>query len=357
VAIRSAGAALCAALLLATLSDDARAQGVVLAPDGKPLRVSRARALLVFQERALLEHHANEPNRQDLLVELELSEPAPAGCVWVLACPPAEGEAFAGSNAVVSELSGYWRGSVKLPEKDPWPEKKNGTALRFGAALDATGLLTALKERGIAPASSVRDMISADRVKKWRFFVASISRGERRPGAAHLKFQPLAAVYPAAIGARQQTGERWWLPPTELMVLHTHFINVNDNPWGLERGVGLHKQYQDLGTLEEGRPLWHVPRIRRLGQKREPGTMTVKNLPAVAGFVGRLGAARSLYLTVVEGRPSRSDRAGLDFPIYSHYPSAVEPTESWTAWITLGICLVGVVLLATVLLRRKGFVE
>ncbi len=350
-------AALCAALLLATLGGGAHAQGLVLAPGGKPVRVSRVRALLVFQERGLIERQGNEPNRQDLLIELELVEPAPAGCVWILAGPPSDAVAMSKPGRILAELAGYWRGSVKLPEKDAWPEQKQKTKLKFSTPLDAAGLQAELKARGIPLASDLKEMINAGRVAEWKFFVADLSAGERRVGAAHLKFQPLAAIYPGAIGSRQEMGERWWLPVTELMVLHTHFINVNDNPWGLQEGVGLHKQYQDLGTLDEGRPLWYVPRIRSPGQKREAGTMTVKDIPAAAEFVKWLGPADSLYLTVVEGQPSRSNRTGLDFPVYSHYPSAVEPTSRWTAFVTLAICLVGVVVLATVLLRKKGFVE
>ncbi len=352
-----AGSALWAALFCVLLPGSACAQGVVLSAKGQPLPIRRVRALLVFQERGLVGIQANEPNRQSLLVELELREPAPRGALWVLSCPPEDGSASGGRGAVLEEVSGYWRGSAKLPEKDPWPARESPGKLRFAEHRDFAALKTMLESREMALPVELLKLLGEERTSRWRFFTTELREGVLRAGPAHLRYQPLAASYPGAIGAARQTGQRWWLPPTELMVLHSHFINVNDNVWGLEEGVGLRKRYQDPGTLENGKPLWSVPLVIRAGQELEPGVMTVKDMPAAAEFVKRLGPPDSLFLTVVEGRPSREDRSGLDFPVYSHYPSAVEPTGLWTAFISLGICLGGGVLLARVMLKKKGFLE
>jgi hypothetical protein len=355
---RFTGAALCAALFCVLLPGSARAQGVVLSAEGQPLPIRRVRALLVFQERGMIGLQTNEPNRQSLLIELELQEPAPRGALWILTCPPEDGAAQGGRESVLDELSGYWRGSTRLPEKDPWPAKKKSVPrLQFAEHKDFAALKTMLASRKMTPPAELLELLGSRRTAEWRFFSAQLRVGVLRAGPAHLRHQPLAASYPGAIGAARQTGERWWLPPTELMVLHSHFINVNDNMWGLEEGVGLRKRYQDPGTLEKGKPLWSVPVITRAGQKLEPGVMTVKDMPATEKFVKLLGPLEALFLTVVEGRPSRTDRAGLDFPVYSHYPSAVDPTGLWTGFITLGICLLGVVLLARVMLKKKGFLE
>jgi hypothetical protein len=351
------GPALCAGLLLAVLPARARAQGVVLGPAGRPVGLRRVRALLVFQERGLLASQSNRPNRQDLLVELELEEPAPAGCRWVLACPPQGCGAAAADPAVLEELSGYWRGSVKLPQKDPWPPLPGGARPEFGPALDSAGLRALLTGRGIRPGADTERLISARGKDAPKYFVTSLPPGARRTGVAHLRSEPLAAVYPGALGARQVAGRRWWLPPTELMVLHTHFINVDDNAWGLKQGYGLDRVYQDPGTLKEGRPLWQATRRALPDRRPGEGQLAVSDMPAVLSLIRRAGPTRSLRLTVLEGRPSNSEAGKLDFPVYSHYPSAVEPAGSWRGPITLGISLVGMVVLARILLGRKGLVQ
>ena len=80
-------------------------------------------------------------------------------------------------------------------------------------------------------------------------------------------------------------------------------------------------------------------------------------MPATEKFVESLGAAKSLFLTTVSGGARCAGRSDLDFKIYSHYPSAVESTGTWSSLIWLGVSLLALVLLARFLLKRKGFAQ
>jgi hypothetical protein len=350
------GAGLAAALFLAALPSRARAQGVVLSRKGRPLPVKRIRALLVFQERAELAHHVNEPNRQDLLVELELARPAPAGALWAVAAPREGLGLMPGRSRVLEELAGHWRRGAEVLAGEPWPGKEASAPAAFGKQMDLAGFKQLLVDRGAKLDPDTASLLEAEEMAGRAFFAAEVPAGARRLGPVHIRGHSRAARYPGALGARRGADGRWSLPPMELMLLHSHFINVADNPWGLRDTLGLRKRYQDEGTLEKGKPLWAVPPPKR-GRPLEPGTLSVRGLPAVAEFAGSLGAAGSLFLTVVEGQPARAERPELDFQIYSHYPSAVEPTSRWTGLIALGASMVVLVVLARFLFKRKGLVQ
>jgi hypothetical protein len=338
---RSAGLLAAALALLAPAGGEARAQGVVLGPDGRVLAVVRARALLVFQERALLCYSANEPNRQDLLVELELAAPAPAGARWVLAAPGEAAAARPGDRAAVEEVAAYWTSRTAGQTPSPWP------------AGEPAALAFAELRREELPAE-----LRAALPERWRAFAATLPEGARRLGPAQLSCQPLVALYPGALGAApggEAPGAGWSLAETELMVLHSHFINVDDNTRGLGPALGLGKRFQDEGVLADGRPLWRAPDPRR----DPPGAVAGPSGPgleAAARLLNATGATDSLWLTVVAGRPAAARRGALDAEILSHYPSAVEPHGAGRSLAILGGTVLGVLVLATLLLaRRRSF--
>jgi hypothetical protein len=314
------------------------------------------RALLVFQERGRLAYTSNEPNRQDLLLEMELATPAPEGARWVIACPPDGANALPGRGGVLDEVAGFWRKESKAeePAAAAWPAERGAARVTFGKSMKLGALQELLGAAGLAPGEELLTRLNGQSLHNWVFFVAPVPAGARFLGPVQITFQPLAARYPGALGARRERNGPWRLPPLELMVLHSHFINVHDNLYGLDYALGLRKKYQDPGTLKKGRPLWEVPRPKKPGERPGPGSISAEGMPATGEFVASLGAARNLRLTVVEGRPRCSDREGLDFKIYSHYPSAVDPVGNRTAFIALGACLVVTVVLIRFLLRRRG---
>jgi len=349
-------AAVLALLIAAAAARGARAQGVVLAPGGKALPVKRVRALLVFQERGLLGRTSNAPNRQDLLVELELAEPAPQGAVWILCCL-AEGAAARPRGAEpLDEVSAFWRKNAVAASGKAWPAGTDSAALKFGKPMTEADLGAFLAERKISTDKS--RLPERGEPGKWVYFAAELPAGATRVGPGQVTCHTLAAGYPGALGAERSGEKSWGLAPTELMVLHSHFINVTDNPWGLAE-LGFTEHYRDPGTLQEGKPLWHVPAPKKPGGKVKPGRIHghAGEMPATGEFVESLGAAKSLFLTAVSGQPRCAGRSELDFKIYSHYPSAVETTGTGTGFIWLGVCLVALVLLARFLLKRKGFAQ
>jgi hypothetical protein len=355
-----------AALLVLTLAaagaGRVRAQGVVLSPEGKPLPVRRVRALLAFQERGSLSYVANQPNRQDLLVQLELAAPAPKDSVWVLACPAESSSARWGNAAVLDEVGAYWRAGAGAEAGEPWPAdgtRPGTTSLSVHGPLDADEAAELLAARGVKPEGIAARLPRRRGDLEWTCFVAEVPAEATRVGPARLTFQSLSAIYPGAIGAVEVEEGTWSLAPLELMVLHSHFINVDDNPWGLEAGLGLLERYRDPGTLKKGSPLWDAEDPKYHGGKYGPPRIRpdAGDMPATARFAESCGAEFDLFLTVVEGRAARPRRAELDFRVYSHYPSAVEPVGQPTAFIVLAASLVVMVLLTGFLLKRKGFVD
>jgi hypothetical protein len=186
----------------------------------------------------------------------------------------------------------------------------------------------------------------------WRFFLAEVPAGAQRL-AAHLTWNSEIALYPGALGASSGSSDRgreWRLPPTELMVLHPHFLNLDDNTAGLTPGVGLARAYQDAGTLQDGGQLWACPAESRAGPVRE----SAAHLRSVAAFVAAAAPQGRFFLTVVSGTPAAPDRADLDVAIRSHYPSAVEPLPAGRSFLVLaGVSLVLLVLAGWLLKRRE----
>jgi hypothetical protein len=202
--------------------------------------------------------------------------------------------------------------------------------------------------------AELRDLVPGN----WKVFSTQLPEGAVRIGPVQLTCQPLVAVYPGALGAEsagppEDGGEPvWCLAGTELMVLHSHFINVSDNSKGVEPLVGLHKLYQDEGVLADGKPLWNVPPVRP-GEAVPAGRPGAPGMEAFAALVGTLGTEDPLWLTVVEGRPRSSRRATLDLQVLSHYPSAVEPLGAGRSFLTFAATVLGFLILATVLLRKR----
>ena len=335
-------------------SASASAQGVVLAPDGKPLRVNRVRALIVFQELGGFGHVQQQPNREDLLIELELAEKAPTGAVWLLAAPgkPTVRPAAA---AALDEVAKWWRAASAGPAAEAWPPASAGGSPVppiFGAPEGAPRDF--LNARGIALDAAAEALLAELAAAGWGFAAADVPAGERRL-TAHLSFTSVCALFPGALGASPGgDGGRgaWKLPPLELMVLHNHFINVDDNPGGLSAKVGLSRLYQDEGTLVDAH-LWADPRKDRVGRVRDAAA----NLGEAAGFVGRISPAGRFLLTVVGGEPVAPARKALDFTIFSHYPTAVDPLPPGRSALWLLGTLVVVVILTAVLLRRRGLAQ
>lgn len=348
-------AALPVLLLIAAAAPGARAQGVVLDAKGQVLPARRVRALLVFQERGVLAHTANAPNRQDLLVEVELAEPAPQGAVWVLSCIAEGASARPRSAEPLDEVSAFWRGAAVAAPGKAWPAGAGGAELKFGKPMDAAGLRGFLADRKMSGEYPLPERKGRD---KWAYFTAEVPAGARRIGPAQITCYTLAARYPGALGAKRGEEKSWELAPTELMLLHSHFINVADNPWGLA-ALGFKEHYRDPGTLQKGRPLWFAPPPEKPGEARAPGRIRGEagQMPATAKFVESLGAAKNLFLTAVSGEARSAERSDLDIKIYSHYPSAVESTGTWSSFLWLGASLLALVLLARLLLKRKGFAQ
>jgi len=118
--------------------------------------------------------------------------------------------------------------------------------------------------------------------------------------------------------------------------------------------VGLVKVYQDQGVLADGRPLWVGPDAPP-GRPAPAGHPGAPGMEAFAGLLGSLGAEESLWLTAVEGRPRSARRAALNAQVLSHYPSAVEPHGAGRSFLIFGATLLGVLVLATLLLRNRRF--
>ncbi len=346
------------ALLIAAAVPRARAQGVVLNAKGEALPAKRVRALLVFQERGTLSRASNAPNRQDLLVEMELAEPAPEGAVWVLSCLAEGASARPRSAGALDEVSAFWRERAVAAPGKAWPAGAGGASLKFSKPMDAAGLRGFLADRKMSAQNGAYPLPERQGRDKWAYFAVEVPAGARRIGPAQVTCYTLAARYPGALGAKPGKEDSWELAPTELMVLHSHFINVADNPWGLAE-LGLAEHYRDPGTLQKGRPLWFVPPPEKPGEARPPGRVRGDGgqMLAAEKFVASLGAAKSLYLTAVSGQARCASRSDLDFKIYSHYPSAVESTGTWSSLMWLGISLLALVLLARLLLKRKGFAQ
>jgi hypothetical protein len=323
--------------LLAGRAGDARAQGVVLDARDRPLPVARVRALLVFQERTLLNLADSRPNRQDLLLELELAGPAPAGARWFVARPETGGAAGPGPRLPLEEVAAYWRSRAGLPAAAAWPEPA-----------------PAPPEFRLLPAAGLPGELRGRLPRGWTVFCAEVPEGCRRLGPALLGGAPLVALYPGALGATppEAAGARWTLPATELMVLHSHFINVDDNVRGVSRALGLERRYQDEGVLAEGRSFWRLPR-RGPDGSRPAGSLAGPGMEATAGLLASLATDAPLWLTVVEGRPAAPDASALDFRIVSHYPSAIDTTEPRLGFVALGVTTAIVMVLAAVLLKRR----
>ncbi len=180
-----------------------------------------------------------------------------------------------------------------------------------------------------------------------------------RLGPVRLTCHPLIAIYPGALGATRTEKGEWGLPRVELMLLHSHFVNVDDNPWGLTPALGLEMLYRDPGPIKGGSPLWDVPARDFPGQPLKPGKIHAEagDMPATAALAESVGAREDLFLTALAGTPTSQDRASLDVSIYSHYPSGVEVVGRGRALITLVITLVVIVALATFLLKRKEIAD
>lgn len=373
---RSARTALLAALLACAAAGRARAQGVVLGPDGKPLAIKRVRALILFQERGAFPRTSREPNRQDLLVEIELAAPAPEGALWVLTYPSraARYRPNASYGAAIEEVAAFWRREKNVPEEEPWPARPiaeiPGSPGAFGTPsvlpravpiVSYAGLETVRKKLARCDAGILQ--ILEERSKAgWETLAMELAAGRTRTFPKRLVLDPLVAVYPGALGAGREKidGRRAWrLPPLELMVLHPHFLNVKDNRTGLGPALGLLERYRDPGTLRRGTPLWLVPPARKPGGKPGPGRISRgrSSFPALEKLIRSAGISHSLFLTVVTGRPARLERSALDFRIRSHYPSAVETTGTTAGFAWLVACLAAFVVLMGFLLKRKGFAQ
>jgi hypothetical protein len=361
----AAGASL---LLVGAWAAPAAAQGLVLGKDSAPLPAARVRALLVFQE---LGGFANPnaraaDNCEDLLVELELAAPAPEGAVWVLSAP-GRAEARPGAAGALDELSALWRewpatagevGAVATPP-ERWTrfQAKEGSAA-FSEPLDLAALRERLKGRGLELPPQPAADAERQAAEGWSFFLAEVPAGWTRL-CAHLKFKSVVARYPGALGARSSIGPMGpigpiGLPPLELMVLHSHFINVDDNAVNsLQPRLGLGRVYQDSGTLRAGGQLWAKPAESRPGPVRD----SAERLKAAAEFVAAAAPEGRFFLTVVAGAPASVERARLDFFIYSHYPSGMDPLPPRSAFLWLGAVSVGLLIMAVWLLKRKGFAE
>jgi hypothetical protein len=297
-----------------------------------------------------------EDNPEEFLVELELDQPAPAGAVWLLAAP---GEAVARSapdNGTLYEVGGYWRtGTREKPSWVTWPECLAPPPLEFTKPLDLAGLREFLRGRNLALDASTDALVAAEAATGWRFFAALPPSGAPRL-AGRLTFKSVCALYPGALGAEALQGSTqpaWRLPPVELMILHSHFINVDDNTAGLKPRFGLERVYQDDGAFAGGGGLWGRPAEDRPGRLRD----SAGSLAAAAALVQAVAPAGRFHLTVLAGSPRAAQRRDLDFLIYSHYPSAVETTSTGRAFLCLLAVSVVVILLGGYLLRRKGFAQ
>jgi hypothetical protein len=334
-------AAVFSGLLLIT-SSTARGQGIVLSKEGKPLTVKRARVLLIFQDRGILGEYSNRPNREDLFVQLELAAPAPDGARWYIAFPPGGALAKPASTKPIEEVSSYWRQEREVPLKRPWPTVDDGVTIKL--------------RKDKSPPQIIKDNLSAD----WEVFSGLLPEGCLVTPAAYLHLEPLIVTYPGRLGAIEIEGDAgeklWCLAPTDFMILHSHFVNVDDNSKGTEARLLLKKIYQDKGTLAEGSPLWFVAPANP-GMKRDPGLVLSGRLPETEKMIKGLDARRSLWLTVLSGSATRPSRAELDFRITSHFPSAIEPRPPWAFFLVFGGCCLVLVFGAHFLLRRKGMLE
>ncbi len=362
-------------VFLAAWSAPAAAQGVVLAPGSAPPAVERVRALLVFQDFGGfgdLRARAAD-NREDLLVEVELAAPAPGGAAWVLSAP-GQASARPGDPAVLEEMSAYWRrarrnqvplvvGEPPLAPAPPlWPEPEAEAAsspdhAEVSGPMDSSALKESLESRGIALPGTADRTIARQAAAGWSFFLAEVPAGARRI-AVHLSFKSEIAFYPGALGADGSIGPIGRmgpvnLPPLELMVLHPHFVNVDDNSAGLKPRLGLLKVYQDSGTLQDGGQLWADPAGSRTGPVRD----SVGELRAVAGFMTAAAPEGRLFLTALAGAPGAEKAEDLDFGIRSHYPSAVETLPAGRSLAWLAAVSVLLVVLAGWLLKKKGFAQ
>ncbi|HOX07230.1 MAG TPA: hypothetical protein PK280_12570 [Planctomycetota bacterium] len=366
----AAGAGL---LLVLAAAVPARAQGVVLGTSGAQLPFERVRALLVFQELGLVsdQRARASDNVEDLLVEIRLAAPAPAGAVWVLAAPRGA-SVRPGIPAVLDETSAHWRawrpaaGAASAPIMDsPWPPSSaEGIPGKFAGPMELPALESMLRDRGEALPAGTRAVAVAEAAEGWRFFLAEVPSGSERL-SAHLRFNAEVAMYPGALGAvaaAEAGGEagrggggagQCGLPPLELMVLHSHFLNVDDNVVGLAGRLGLAKVYQDPGTLQDGGHLWADPAWSRPG----PVLESAGKLKASAGFMAEAAPKGLFFMTVVAGAPRCAAPARLDFRIFSHYPSGVDPLPSGRSALWLAALSAVLVVLAVWLLKRKGFAE
>jgi len=336
-------------LLAGAAAQPARAQGVVLDKDSRPLAVKRARALLVFQELGGFSRPEAraEDNPEELLVEIELCEVAPAGAVWRLAAPRgARGRPA--SAAVLDELSAYWRaGAAQAGEPEAWPTP---CAVELGPEGDLEFLKT-LELRFDGPTWK---LLAEQAAANWRFHGGPVPQGARAL-LARISFRSACALYPGALGATGAGSAQrpaWELPPTEIMVLHSHFINVDDNTGGLALRLGLRRAWQDGESLSDARA-WAHPEKARAGRLRDAAA--AGRLAATVGLMQELAPDAHFLLTVVGGAPRAAERRALDFTIYSHYPTAVEPLPVGRSLLWLGGLLLLVVLLGAFLLKRKGF--
>jgi hypothetical protein len=250
---------------------------------------------------------------------------------------------------VLDELSAYWRaGAAEAGEEAAWPA---ASAVELGPACD----LDFLKTLELKLDEPTWKLLADQAAAKWRFYSAPVPEGARAL-VAHLSFRGVCALYPGALGAAGFGGgaqrPAWELPPTELMVLHSHFLNVDDNEVGLARRLGLRRAWQDGESLSDARVWAHPEKARpgRLGDAAAAG-----RLAAAVGLLQELAPDAPLLLTVLTGAPRAAERRALDFTIYSHYPTAVEPLPVGRSLLWLGGLLLLVVLLGAFLLKRKGF--